>query len=264
MPQGAFAGKRLVPKIVGSRCVGRLPILIYRLSDEDAARLRLRPEGGGTLRGVAPGDVILTTEAMAYCDARTGEDPRDPLARRLRAMLWVDLGDDDRGIGDCDEAIRLDEGRPWAHHERGLARRHRGDADGAIRDFDRAMAIDGSLERPHRGRGRAWTLKGEPAKALVEFARAIQLDPNFAAAYRDRAAAWIAKRQLPDGASDIESAIRLDPQDPLSYGVRALAVQPASEGLPLAGGARGLLSGLPHRGWRLAHGIGSRKRNLSS
>src|SRR5262245_16392646 len=79
-PQGALAGERLVPKIVGSKSVGRPPILIDRLSDEDAARLRLRPEGGGTLRGAAPGDAILTTEAKVYGDARTGEDPRDPLA----------------------------------------------------------------------------------------------------------------------------------------------------------------------------------------
>ena len=97
-PQGVFAGKRLVPKIVGSKSVGRLPDLICRLSDEDAARLRLRPVGGRTLRGAAPGDVILTTEAMVSCDGRTGEVPRDPLAWTLRAMLWVDLGDADRRL----------------------------------------------------------------------------------------------------------------------------------------------------------------------
>jgi hypothetical protein len=80
--QGALAGKRLVPKFAGSKSGGGLPILIYRLADEDASTVWLRPEGGGMLRGAAPEDVIPTTEAVAYCDARIKEDPRDPLAGR--------------------------------------------------------------------------------------------------------------------------------------------------------------------------------------
>src|SRR5690242_18095755 len=73
---GAATVQRFVPRLVGSEPVGTgagpadlMPILIYRRSDQAAPGLWLRPEGGGTLRMAASGDVVSATEALAYCEA---------------------------------------------------------------------------------------------------------------------------------------------------------------------------------------------------
>jgi len=110
-------------------------------------------------------------------------DPNDATAYCNRGLAWRSLGDFDRAIADCSEAIRLDPKLAWAYTNRSNAWLKKGDLDKAIADCDEAIRLDPRDATAYCNRGVAWRKKGDYERALADDRQAIRLDPNDVYSY---------------------------------------------------------------------------------
>ena len=63
------------------------------------------------------------------------------MAYSNRGLAYFTMGDYDRAIADCGQAIRLDPGYAWSYKNRGSAYYMKKDYDKAIVDFEAALRI---------------------------------------------------------------------------------------------------------------------------
>ena len=131
------------------------------------------------------------------------------------------MGEYDKAIADCGEAIRIDPKFALAYNGRGLAWTARGEYDKAIADYGEAIRLDPKFALACNGRGLAWANKKEYDKAIADYGEAIALDPKTALAYNGRGDAWCAKREFDKAIADYGEAIRLDPKNARAYNDRA-------------------------------------------
>ncbi len=96
-----------------------------------------------------------------------------------RAEFWLEEGDFDKAIADCDRAIAI-EPSTEAYSVRGDAYFHKGDYDKAIADFERARRIDVTVAEAYWRRARQHEAAGRMEAAKADRQRAIELEPSFA------------------------------------------------------------------------------------
>jgi tetratricopeptide (TPR) repeat protein len=177
----------------------------------------------GAVKGwVNRSDVLSISQALDFFNA---ELKRSPTARAYatRAAIWGVQGEFDKGIADCNEAIRLDPKNARAFFNRGKSWLSKGDEeDKAISDYNAAIRLD-----PHPKmvyyvhRAEAWWNKREYDKSMSDLDVAIRLDPTYAAAYVGRAYVWRSRGDYAKAMDDCSEAIRLDPQFARGYTGRA-------------------------------------------
>ena len=100
------------------------------------------------------------------------------------------MGNQERAINDCNEAIRLDPKYSKAYNNRGLAYQRRGEYDKSIADYSESIRLDAKDAIAFRGRGFASESKGELDKAIADYTEAIRLTPKDAKAYCWRGIAY--------------------------------------------------------------------------
>jgi Flp pilus assembly protein TadD len=100
------------------------------------------------------------------------------------------VGEVDKVISDCSEAVRLDPKNASPYVGRGNALSHKGEYDKALSDYNEAIRLDPKDSSAHNGRGIVWSAKGRPDKAVCDFNEAIRLDPKNAMPWNNRA--WLA------------------------------------------------------------------------
>jgi len=92
---------------------------------------------------------------------------------------------------------------------RGYAYLNKGDYDKAIADCDRAIQLKPDLAEAYVCRGLGYFDRDDYGKAIEDHTRAIQLKPNLAWAYQGRATAYGVKGRYDEGIEDCNQAIRL-------------------------------------------------------
>ena len=104
-----------------------------------------------------------------------------------RAFGYLNKGNFDRSIEDCNEGIRLGSYQPYAYEARGAVYFARGDFASAIADFDKAIERSPREGRAYFGGGIAHFYAGNWTKALAYLDRAHELSPLYSmyALWRD-------------------------------------------------------------------------------
>jgi lipoprotein NlpI len=138
-----------------------------------------------------------------------------------RCSAYVDDGQADLAIADCNRAIEFDPtGR--AYVSRGNAFNARGDADQAIADYNRAISLNSKDAVAYVNRGRAFYAKGENDRAIADYTQAIQLDRG-AHPYNSRGDAYLAKGDYEHAIADYDRVVELDQNNPRVYLKRGVA-----------------------------------------
>jgi lipoprotein NlpI len=90
----------------------------------------------------------------------------------------------------------------------------KGDNDRAITNCDEAIRLDPKFAVAYRNRGNAYRYKGEIASAVADYNQAIELNPKFFQAYLARGLLSLDAGDLPKALADINQASALNPKDP--------------------------------------------------
>jgi len=151
-------------------------------------------------------------KTIADCNRAIELDPKCASAFVFRGAAWRLKGQYDKTITDCTTAIELDPGNAYALGNRGAAWLEKGECDKAIADCSKAVALDVVYAFGHAVRAEAYRQKGELDKAIADATRATDLDPDFEYAYATRGEAYRQKRELRKAIENLSKAVELMPQ----------------------------------------------------
>jgi tetratricopeptide (TPR) repeat protein len=151
-------------------------------------------------------------KAVADCDEALTLDPACSMAYDRRAQALTAAGELDRALGDFDQAIRLTPAYGSAYSHRARAWLEKGELDKALADCDAALKRDATLYLAHYYRGRVWSRKGAADKAIASFGRALDQNPHYVPALNARGNERFKKSQFAKAEDDYSAAIRLDPK----------------------------------------------------
>jgi tetratricopeptide (TPR) repeat protein len=86
--------------------------------------------------------------------------------------------ENDKAIGDCNQAIRLNPNYANAFFNRSNAYRAKGQYDRAIEDFDQAIRLKPNYAKAFYNRGVSWGRKNDLQRALSDFKKFSELAPS--------------------------------------------------------------------------------------
>jgi len=140
-------------------------------------------------------------------------------AYQLRGMVYIALGELDKGIADLDralpeldQAVEQDPRHAEAYFNRGIAHCFILDYEKAIADFDRAIELNPSYVEAYAVRGNAYDNNGEFDKAISSYGEALALDPEeeqHALLLFDRGQAYARHGDKALAVADLEKALEL-------------------------------------------------------
>jgi tetratricopeptide (TPR) repeat protein len=156
-----------------------------------------------------------TNRALDDCNQAIRLNPDDATTFNIRALVYRDLGDNDR--------IRLDPKFALAFNGGGLMYRDRGDNDRALADFDEAIRLDPQLAVAFKSRSLVYRDKGDIDRALADCNEAIRLDPRDATAFVNRALMYRDKGDNDRAIADYSEAVLLNPNNAIVFFSRGIA-----------------------------------------
>lgn len=140
-----------------------------------------------------------------------------------RAYTYLEMGDYDKVIADCDQAIALEPEEADHYHLRGLAYMGMDDLELALSDLNKAVALEPEEAEHYSARGLVYLKTGDPNLALSDFDKAIEFDPYNAEYYAGRAALYIELGDFKQALADSDKAIEIDANSLLGYFQRCAA-----------------------------------------
>jgi tetratricopeptide (TPR) repeat protein len=127
--------------------------------------------------------------------------------------VYFALGEYDKTIADCTEAINLDPDIALAYIYRGFAYITKNEFDKAIAESNEAIRLDPGIALAYLIRGTAYLGKNEFDKAIADCTETIRLAPDNAVAYLNRGLSYASKGENNKAKTDLETALRLDPDN---------------------------------------------------
>ncbi len=149
---------------------------------------------------------------VAECDRAIDLDPKYALAYLQRCAALARKPALDRAIADCDEAIRLNPKSAEAYSLRCQIYARESNFDRALADCDLAIRLNPGLALAYNSRGFAWDEKREFDRAIADYNEAIRLNPRDAVSYSGRGNSWGDKGEFDRAMGDYDEAIRLNPK----------------------------------------------------
>ena len=136
--------------------------------------------------------------------------PNDAIACNNRAVAYLNKGDFDLAIADCDKAIRLKPREYSCYLCRGDAYCSKGNDEAAIRDYKKAAAIQPRYSHyPDYVVGNRYMKKGKYDQAISSYTRVIQIVPDYGEAYNNRAVAYFFNKQYDESWKDVRKSREL-------------------------------------------------------
>lgn len=150
-------------------------------------------------------------EAGAICDEVLRQEPRQPDALLLRAIIEVQTGRLAEAVVSIHRLIEGDPSRPAAHALLGdaLLGLHR--PLEALEGYDAALRLDPRLHSAHYGRGNALLDLQRPQEALGSYDRALALQPDDAEALFNRGNALLRLQRFQEAVDSYDRALRWRP-----------------------------------------------------
>jgi lipoprotein NlpI len=170
---------------------------------------------------------------MAACstliDARKWKGKEIAWAYANRCAVASRLGQVDRALADCSEAIDQDGELAMAYQLRGEIHRKRDELDKALEDFDRAVALGAGNVALFSARGLLLLLKGDASKALASYEQEVAIAGGAADAWMDLGSAQLGLGEDAKAEQDFARATELDKKNALAWLNRGAAALGAGD-----------------------------------
>jgi lipoprotein NlpI len=134
-----------------------------------------------------------------------------------RCAIYSAQGHDDKALGDCIQAISLDDDSVIAYQIRGDILLTRGDSEKALADYDSGIQHGAHYAAIFIDRGNLLLAKGEAEKALADFNQALEINPDSTRALVARGAARFTGGDFAPAIADFDKAIELTPDNSLAW-----------------------------------------------
>ena len=191
-------------------------------------------------------------QAMSDYDRAIAISPRSFEYYNDRAVLWIDLDNNDRALQDLDQAILIKPNYFLAFANRGVALRNlkrpnealfalniaidgdpkqwlafenraaiyegRSDWKAMYDDANKLIELAPNYKMGYAFRGHAYLESSQQLPAIADFTKAISLDPNYVYGYRMRGRAYYFLNQFDNAMADFQAALRIDPNDSYTIG----------------------------------------------
>jgi len=142
--------------------------------------------------------------------------PKNAVAYRDRAVVYMDKGDNESSMADYNQAIKLNPKYAVAYNGRGCLYLIMKEYDNAIVDYDEAIKLDPNYINAYNGRGSSYYEKKDYDKAIADFSQVILLDPNRVNAYIARGFSYYYKDDYGSAIADFEEVLRINPDDKIT------------------------------------------------
>jgi tetratricopeptide (TPR) repeat protein len=139
------------------------------------------------------------------------------------SSIFVGLGELEKVIEVCTDALKIDPNSVHAYIYRGNAYALFNLHDRAIEDYEKAIELNPTYAVTYYNRGAAYLNLKQYERAIADYGKAIELNPNFAEAYNNRGAAYVNLKQYDRAIADYGKAIFLKPTDAEAYNNRGAA-----------------------------------------
>lgn len=154
--------------------------------------------------------VVPQAEAIEFFSRQIESEPT-PVALASRARVWNYLGEYDKAIADCDEALKLDADSAMAFDRRAQALAGKGRIDEALADFENAISRTPNYGSTYSYRARVWLAKGEFEKALADCDSALRCNPTLSLAHYVRGRVWSRQAATAKAIASFSAALELNP-----------------------------------------------------
>ena len=142
--------------------------------------------------------------------AKLGDNRGILLNSARLSYIFIVMGEFEKVIVACNEALKIDPNLAWAYVTRGVAYAGSIQYDKAIEDYNKAIALNPNFAEAYINRGNAYYGLNNHERAIEDYNKAIALNPNHAEAYNNRGSAYRLnehKRAI----EDYNKAIALNP-----------------------------------------------------
>ena len=139
------------------------------------------------------------------------------------SSIFVGLGELEKVIEVCTEALKIDPNSVHAYIYRGSAYALFNLHDRAIEDYGKAIELNPTYAVTYYNRGATYVILKQYDRAIEDYGEAIELNPNFAEAYNNRGTTYVILKQYESAIEDYGKAIELNPNDAEAYNNRGAA-----------------------------------------
>jgi tetratricopeptide (TPR) repeat protein len=142
-----------------------------------------------------------------------------------RGSARVHRGEQDAGIADFNEALKLDPKSATAYADRGLAEYWKSDFAGAAADADKALSIDPRQYVAYNVQGLLAERNKDIPKAIEAYGHSYDYWPYTNVALLRRAELYQQQHDLEHANADVDTALKNDDHDELALALRASILQ---------------------------------------
>jgi len=142
--------------------------------------------------------------------------PKNAVAYRDRAVVYMDRGDNDSSIADYNKAIELNSKYAVAYNGRGCLYFIMKEYDNAITDYNEAIKLEPNYINAYNGRGNSYYEKKDYDKAIADLSQVVLLDPNRVYVYITRGNSYYYKDDYESAIADFEEVLRINPDDEIT------------------------------------------------
>jgi tetratricopeptide (TPR) repeat protein len=139
------------------------------------------------------------------------------------SSIFVGLGELEKVIEVCTEALKIDPNSVHAYIYRGNAYALFNLHEMAIEDYGKAIELNPTYAVTYYNRGATYVNLKQYDRAIEDYGEAIELNPNFAEAYNNRGTTYVILKQYDRAIEDYEKAIELNLDDAEAYNNRGAA-----------------------------------------
>ncbi len=140
-----------------------------------------------------------------------------------RSWSWLDLGENEKAIADCNRAIELDSKFLWAYTWRAKCYTEMKDYNHALSDFSTAIRLNPKEAIHYVSRAKLRVKLEQYDFAIEDMNEAVKIDSDNPFLYLCRASCYAAKKYWPQMLADADKMITLDPKSSDAYAIRGEA-----------------------------------------
>ncbi len=130
-------------------------------------------------------------------------------AHLIRGKVYYIVGQYQRAIADCNEAIRLKPDFAVAYYNRGMAYDNLGQYQRAIADYNEVIRLNSDYANAYHNRGVAYAKLNQYKLAIEDFNEVITLQPDLPMAYQSRGFVYFNQGDIDLGCQDARKACSL-------------------------------------------------------
>ncbi len=149
-------------------------------------------------------------EAISHYESGKDLDRGEHAVHLMLALLYIEKGNYDFAIRECQNALRISPGLREAYSLLGIAFQKTGRIDFATQEYKRILSSNGPSAEVCFNLGIFYLEGGSIDEAIEEFQKAVRDNPNFAEAHSNLGLAYLRKGMVKPAQKECEKALKID------------------------------------------------------